>query len=102
MDFKRFANGLSKFANYSSAARGSAACCAESLWLSGQGGILPPPPRHGKAKPFRTAGGRAVRCLAEGHGFSRAVRSAGQSAALQAAEKPFLAVILSVAKDRCI
>jgi hypothetical protein len=25
-DFKRFANGLSKFANYSSAARGSAAC----------------------------------------------------------------------------
>jgi hypothetical protein len=56
MDFKRFANGLSKFANYASAARGSAACCAESLWLSGQGGILPPPPRHGKAKPFRTAG----------------------------------------------
>jgi hypothetical protein len=45
-DFKRFENGLSKFANYSSAERGSAACCAESLWLSGQGGILPPPPRR--------------------------------------------------------
>jgi predicted GNAT family N-acyltransferase len=45
--------------------RGSAACCAESLWLSGQaqlnslpprGGGRPGQNRHGKAQPFRTAG----------------------------------------------
>jgi hypothetical protein len=51
---RHYEPGLSKFANHASAARGSAACCAESLWLSGPCSILPTPPRHGKAKPFRT------------------------------------------------
>ena len=72
--------GLSKLRSIRQVATcGSAACCAESLWLSGPCSLLLPlfagwkakpsslrrggcsgPSRHGKAKPFRTAGGRAA------------------------------------------
>jgi hypothetical protein len=38
--------GLSKLADDSGAESSSAVCCAESLWLSGQGSLFSPPPRR--------------------------------------------------------